>query len=118
MEADFVANLQAGQNDELGPCTVETGYEDQTDGAQVVITDADGSTIGISTLTATGLQVASGSTSMTDTWCGFTFTVDDVPTGSGFYGIATGHRDPVQFTEDEAFSPDLVLTLGDVPAQS
>lgn len=111
-----MANVQSGQNVVGGQCTVEDGYDDQAQGAQVVVTDAAGETVGIGELASVGLQILDGSEDMSDTWCGFRFTVEDVPTGSDFYGIAVGHRDPIQFTEDEVFTEGVDLTLGDVPA--
>ncbi len=118
VEADFAGNVQAKNTSEDGPCLVEAGYDDQQDGAQVVVTDATGKTVGVGALKATGLQVLSGSTAMTDTWCGFTFSVLKVPRGSGFYGVAIGHRDPVQFPEDKLFAAPIALALGTIPGQS
>ncbi|MFB9956988.1 hypothetical protein [Cellulomonas denverensis] len=106
--------MQSGQNTVDGPCAVERGYDDQKQGAQVVITDASGTTIALGHLNEEGLQIVDGSTDIQDTWCGFSFSVPHVPTGENYYGVAIGNRDAIQFSEDEMFS-NLDLSLGDVP---
>ena len=115
VEGNWYENVQQGNTNKGGTCIVEDGFDDQESGAQVVVSDASGETVGLGSLVSRGLQASPGTTDMQETWCGFTFTVKDVPTGSEFYGVAIGNRDPVQFPEDELFGGGLSLTLGDVP---
>jgi hypothetical protein len=116
VEGDFSANLAAGNHAVGGPCITPAGYSDIADGGQVAVLDAAGKTVGLGSLTSTGMHIADGSTSLADTYCGFTFEVRDVPTGAGFYSIVVGHRDPMRETEADLFGSYLSLTLGDVPS--
>lgn len=117
VEMDFTGNLKAGNHTQNGACLTRAGYDDIRDGASVAVLDAAGKTVAMGEVDEEGLQVPPGSTSMTDAWCGFAFTVPGVPTDGGFYSIAIASRDPYRVTEEEAFDgPE--LTLGDIPGQS
>jgi hypothetical protein len=85
-------------------CNGPEGYTDITDGAEVVVSDASGKTLGIGMLSNPS---ASGS----DT-CNFTFTVKNVPAGKKFYGIEVTHRGTVKETE-AAMKAGPALELGD-----
>lgn len=114
---DFTGNLKAGNHTQNGTCLTLGGYDDVHEGAAVAVLDAEGKTVAMGDARETGLQVPSGSTSMTDAWCGFAFTVADVPTGGDFYSIVIASRDPFRMTEEEIFDGPS-LTLGKVPSQS
>lgn len=79
------------------------GYEDITEGAQVVIADSSGKTLAIGSLEG-GRRVAS-------TACSFTFTIKGVPDGEAFYGISVAHRGAVQFTRADLDKP-IRLSVG------
>ena len=114
VELNFTANLQAGNNAVHGPCIVEAGYQDHVDGAQVAVLAASGAVIGVGALVSTGLELIDGGDALTEAYCGFTFRVEDVPKGSGFYGLEIASRDALRYPEAEAFAP-LELTLGAIP---
>lgn len=116
VEADWSANVQGGNTTIDGPCVVETGYDDQREGAQVVVADAAGKTIALGELKSEGLQIVDGSTDMLDTWCGFSFRLD-VPKGEDFYSVAIGSRDPIQHPADEFFGDPIDVSLGDIPSR-
>jgi hypothetical protein len=65
-----------------------TAFDDVKEGAQVVVTDASGATVGVGAL---GAGVASG-TSPADYVCRFAFTVAGVPSGPKFYGVKIGNQ--------------------------
>jgi hypothetical protein len=96
-------HLQFGGGDYNDPCTGTAGYDDITQGAQVVISDAAGKTLGIGAL---GVGVAEGGT------CLFPFTVKGVKLGSKFYGVSITHRGVVQYTYSQLKSGQAALTLG------
>jgi len=114
VELDFTGNWQAGNNAQHGTCLVAPGYQDLVDGAQVAVLDASGAVIGVGALVSTGLELIDGGDALTEAYCGFTFRVEDVPKGSGFYGLEIASRDALRYPEAEAFAP-LELTLGTIP---
>lgn len=63
-------------------------WDDVKKGAQVIITDAAGKTVGIGKLGA-GVTTRAGSAAHRPP-CEFNFTVHSVPTGSRFYGVRVG----------------------------
>jgi hypothetical protein len=69
-------------------CTADTGFRDIERGAQVVVADASGKTVGVGDLTV-GITDggAGGSTSVFDALCVFKFRVNDIPTGDNFYRL-------------------------------
>lgn len=85
-----------------GSCQGDGGYSDIRPGAQVVVTDAGGTTIAIGRL---------GGGSWIGSHCELPFEVD-VPGGSDFYGIQIASRNTVQYEADRLSSP-IVLTIGD-----
>jgi len=114
VELDFTGNWQAGNNAQHGTCLVAPGYQDLVDGAQVAVLDASGAVIGVGALVSTGLELIDGGDALNEAYCGFTFRVEDVPKGSGFYGLEIASRDALRYPEAEAFAP-LELTLGTIP---
>lgn len=91
-------------------CTGTSGFDDIKAGAQVVITGPAGETVGVGQLEP-GSTANDPDLSGRYTHCRFLFTVTGVPAGKRFYGIAVGHRDPLQETEADLKRP-LQLTLG------
>ncbi|WP_320067855.1 hypothetical protein [Micromonospora sp. RTGN7] len=90
-------------------CVGTGGYADIREGAQVVITDAAGATIGLGKLDQGKLDgTLPGRTADI---CKFTFHLASVPSGKGFYGVEVAHRGTVQYPEDKVFGA-LALTLG------
>lgn len=84
-------------------CQGSRGFDDIREGAQVIVTDADGKTVAVSRL---GRGTASTSTS-----CVFPVEIKGVPGGSDFYGITVSHRRGLTYSADEIRQP-LQLTLG------
>lgn len=85
-------------------CTGKGGYDDIGEGAQVVVTDAAGTVVGVGKLDAghPGGHVSG---------CEFDFTVPGVPRGKGFYGIEISHRGVLRYAEDRMLQR-LYLELG------
>lgn len=83
-------------------CTGAGGYSDLLESTQVTVTDDTGRTVALGTL-------AAGQSVGTD--CQFPFTIPDVPTGKGFYGIEVSHRGVVKFAEAKLNSP-VELAIG------
>ncbi|MCR6706547.1 MAG: hypothetical protein NVV66_18290 [Cellulomonas sp.] len=113
VESDFVANMQADNTTLDGPCAVKAGYDDIKGGAQVVVLDAAGSTVGLGTLATVTLDLPDGTTSLASAFCRATFRVVDVPAGSDFYAIQIASRDPYRLTAADARKP-VELSLGDL----
>ncbi|MGW3608922.1 hypothetical protein ACWD6N_03385 [Micromonospora sp. NPDC005163] len=90
-------------------CRGSGGYDDIAPGAQVVITDSAGATVGLGKLGNGVMETAPGAT--TADGCKFNFTVKDVPTGKNFYGVEVSHRGKVQYPEQQLFGA-FALTLG------
>ncbi len=80
------------------------GYSDLTEGAQVVVTDASGTTVAFGSL-ADGTISGAGFT--------FTFSVPNVP-ALDIYGIKLTHRGTLQYSFDELQQQDwdISLTVG------
>lgn len=77
---------------------VEGNFDHIEAGAQVVVTDASGTTIGVSTLQAGELVMAKSGDALD---CVFPFALNDLPDGE-FYGIEVGGTGGVvQFTKSE-----------------
>lgn len=90
-------------------CTGTEGYDDITEGAQVVIRDADGKKVALGRL---GLgHLAENGTEYTNGPCVFKFKVSGVPGGSSIYSVEVSHRGEINFKQKEARG--LALTLGD-----
>lgn len=82
-------------------CVGDGGYSDIAPGAQVVVTDDTGKTVGVGSL---------GAGSWIGSHCEWPFEVE-VPDGSAFYGVEVSHRGRVQYPADELAEP-ITLTLG------
>ena len=93
---------QVVTEDEL-TCVTGGGYTDVREGAQVVVTDAAGKTIGLGLLGAGSWKRNVG--------CIFLFTVSDVPVGQRFYGVEVSHRGRVQYAAAEMSSP-IEMSIG------
>ncbi|MER5703466.1 hypothetical protein ABT023_16195 [Micromonospora sp. NPDC002296] len=90
-------------------CRGKGGYDDVSPGAQIVVTDSAGATIGLGKLGDGILETGPGAT--VPDGCKFTFTIPAVPTGKGFYGVEISKRGKVQYPEAQMFGA-LALTLG------
>ena len=86
-----------------GECYGVDGYDDLEGGAQVVVRDAEGKSVGLGSLDP-GVKVRRGE-------CRFDFEVTDVPPGLGIYSVEVSHRGEIQFKESEA--EQISLSLGD-----
>lgn len=82
-------------------CWGKGGYDDIREGAQVVVTDASGATVGIGRL-ATGQPSVSGDRA---TKCVFRWEVTGVPDGSSFYAVEVSHRGKLQYSRTEVVNP-------------
>lgn len=80
--------------DDGDDCTADDGYDDIEQGAQVVVSDQAGETLGVGNLGAGTLRSAR---------CVFGFDIDGVPAGRRFYAVHVGNsnRGEVQHTEQE-----------------
>lgn len=96
----------SGVEDAGGECWGTGGYDDMSGGTQVVIRDADGTTVA-----AGALEPGSHPDSAyADVICVFPFTIENVPSGSPLYSVEVSHRGEVTFKEDEA--DELSFSLG------
>lgn len=84
-------------------CYGTGGYNDMVPGTQVVIRDADGTSVAVGDL-------GPGTVGDYNVVCEFDFTVEDVPSGSSVYSVEVSHRGEISFKEAQA--QDLALTLG------
>ncbi len=97
---------QALASTEGAPCEPLRGYSDMREGAQVVVSDASGTTLALGTL-GQGVIDARQGADMHDpierlsARCVFTFSVPGVPAGRQFYRLNLGHRGAPQYTEQE-----------------
>lgn len=111
-------NISYRDDDQLGSKCYTSGnsplfakasdIDDIRAGAQVVIADASGKTVGLGKLTV-GRTTSAGRTGYRPP-CAFHFTVPGVPTGSGFYKITAGTHS-VQVTSAEVADPVLHFHL-------
>lgn len=95
--------LRDGYTSSPQGCQGKGGYDDIHSGAQVVITDAAGTTLALGTL-GTGFPASAAG-------CRFGFTVTSVPGGHDFYGVEVSHRGRVQYAAD-ALADGVTVTLG------
>jgi len=86
-----------------GSCSGTGGYSDISNGAQVIVTDAEGKTVALGKI-ADGFNGYPGR-------CRFKVVVKGVPKGSNFYGIEVTHRGRVQFTAVD-IAKQVELSLG------
>lgn len=82
-------------------CRGDGGFSDMREGTQVTVTSSGGDIIALGSL-QTGTARGYGT-------CIWRFTVDDVPTGQGFYGIEVSQRGVLRFAEADLTRP---ITLG------
>lgn len=92
-------------------CTMDGGYSDIRTGAQVVVSEARGSTIALGALGPGVLDLPDSAFWGTRS-CVFPFTVSDVPAGHAFYGVEVSHRGRLQYDSTRIKQP-LTVTLGD-----
>lgn len=87
-------------------CVGQNGYDDITEGTQVVIRDDKGKTVGVGDLDAgamaTGLYALNAH-------CDFLFSVPGVKTTADFLSVEVARRGPVQFKRADADSVGLTL---------
>lgn len=96
---------------EGGPrCYGTGGFDDLTAGGAVVITDSTGATVAIGKL-GQGMPKLRADDRTRAESCTFTLDVAGVPAGRGFYGVAVGHRNAVQFDEAGLRAEMVELTL-------
>jgi hypothetical protein len=86
------------------------GWDDLTPGAQVVVTDSSGKTVGVGILRLGNVR-ADSELGEPFKVCAMPFEVTDVPTGDRFYGVEVGRRGKVQF-EDAQLGIPIHLTIG------
>lgn len=92
-------------------CTGMNGYNDITEGAEVVVSDDSGATLAI-----TNLGPGVPGKAFIFEGCKFAFTAS-VPSGHRFYGITVSHRGTVKFTEQQ-MTVGPALHLGETPISS
>jgi hypothetical protein len=86
----------------VGDCIGTKGYDDIRGHGQVTVTDAAGAVVAVGALDS-GESWQSG--------CRFQFSVANVPSGKGFYGIEVGNRSPIRYAEAD-LKDELTLSLG------
>lgn len=86
-------------------CEGKGGYSDIGPSTAVTVSDETG------TLIAKGRLTESFGTASSSGYCGFAFTVPDVPTGMKYYQVEVSHRGSLSYTEDEA-ADGVELSLG------
>lgn len=105
---DATGNGVLGDDGHKGSgCVGQNGYDDIAEGAQVVVRDDKGKTVGVAALEpgtmATGLYALNAH-------CDFPFSVPDVKTTSDYLSVEVSHRGEVQVKRTEAGS--VALTIG------
>lgn len=99
---DFTLQLTEFAWDKNPPtCWGRNGYDDIRQGAQVVITDSTGATVGVGQLSAGEPSVVSDRA----TKCVLRWQVPDIPDGSDFYAVEVSHRGKVQYSRAEVVGP-------------
>lgn len=91
----------------VNDCWGNGGYDDLREGAQVTVTDPDGRTIALGSVTGSSLQDTDAGLQ-----CVLSFEVEDVPRGAGFYGVEVAHRGVVRRGEADVFTRAFQLTIG------
>lgn len=90
-------------------CAGRGGFDDIAPGAQVRITDRDGTLIGLGAITE-GVVTDSDNGKLRDA-CLMFWRVDDVPRFQQFYGVEVSHRGIIQATEAELLGGEFTLSL-------
>ncbi len=92
------------------PCTGKGGFADIQTGAQVKVSDPTGKLLALGELKGPSYAHNFGGR----VGCLWVISIDDVPTGRGFYGIEISHRGVIQYPESEVFAAlGVDLTLGE-----
>lgn len=107
-EVDGTVELKAGQFVTVNDtgCRGYDGFEDLTMGAAVTIIDAAGAVVGVGHINSLSLDGGMQGT------CTLSFSVPNVPTGKGFYGVEVSHRSAVKFDEAQLKSGKAELSVG------
>lgn len=94
-------------------CKGAAGFDDIVGGAQIVVTDGAGQTLGLAKLSDGRTMGAVSSILERPTECSFAFHVVDVAKGKTFYKVEVSHRGQLQYTEAQIAHGGIHLTLGD-----
>lgn len=94
--------------EEGGRCSGLAAFDDVVAGAQVKVTDAAGTIVGLGALAAGVARDTQPASRGTET-CEFTFNVEGIPDEGEIFGVEVARRGVVQFRRDEA--SDVRLTL-------
>lgn len=105
--------LQNGKPTIGNPCVPQSGYNDISTGAQVVISNASGEKIALGSLESGTLANGPGGEAFIQSVCQFAFTVDDVPDEGKIYSVHIGNdnRGEQSFTQND-LRVGVSLTLG------
>lgn len=82
-------------------------YDAVKEGAQVVVTDAAGKTLGIGQLGTGRAAVAANPAEHFD--CTFSFIVQGIPGGQSFYGVKVADQQPKQFAASSIGGVQIIL---------
>lgn len=110
---DYQAIWDTGEQAAVGdPCAGGAGYDDISEDAQVIVTDAQGDIVARGSL-GRGILKAGESDSLFEATCVFKFRVPEIPAGESFYTVEVGResRGGVVYTEDEMIE-GVELSLG------
>jgi hypothetical protein len=94
---------------EGGPCVTDDGYDDLTEGTQVVVADDQGETLALGTLRAAVLR-AGPEGGLSEAKCEFGFVVSGVSASEDFYTVSVGRRGGQKYSRGQVAQP-LSLTL-------
>jgi hypothetical protein len=108
---NVVLDASAAEGDE---CVSRGGYTDMAEGAQVSVTNASGTIVGIGRLLAGAVHlVQDDQSSLTEVRCVYRFEVPVTDDGSQFYGVHVGNqaRGVQQYPRDD-LSREITLSVG------
>lgn len=95
-----------------GSCGVSDGYDDIRGGAQVIVTDAAGTTVALGNLDPGRVQTTDAEKTVANANCRFAFVITGIPAGSKFYGVEISKRGRVQYAAERLNGQTLELTIG------
>jgi len=106
-----------------GPCVRETDYPDVSLGAQVILRDSSGDTIGLASLGQgallngwypDGIRTPEGyeHSGYVEDLCVYSFRFSDVKSNDDFFSIEVGRRGEVHFSRQQLEESDAFLTIG------
>jgi hypothetical protein len=99
--------INGGQN-----CRGGSQFADVLPGAQVIITDSNGKTVGLGQL-GTSTYIKATSPGERDKGCEMPFSIDGLPMDQDFFGVQVGHEQSVQVRRQDALVPQGVsITFG------